>query len=393
MAAQKARNIFRRLVGKVLSGKATKEEEAFAEVYYRHFDKEEGYLQQLPPVDKKALGSQLLQRIQAGIETPAAANGRSRGYPIWLWKAGAAAAVLLVVSLILFYPKPDEPPVVAVTGRSAVTTAEGLAPGANKAILTLSDGKTIVLDSAGKGLLARQGAVQITQQTPGSLAYQANTPGTGDAQMNTIQTPRGGQFSVMLSDGTRVWLNAASRLTYPVSFTGVDRMVELNGEAYFEVAHRSGQPFKVKMKEQEVEVLGTHFNVMAYDDEPVVQTTLLEGKVKINTGLQERVLLPGHQAVVDKLGCKPVLVRPVNTDHFVAWKNGSFSFDNTDIYTMMRQIARWYDVEIHYKDSLNLRFNGSLKKDVNAATLFKMLALTGEVKYSIVNGILTIEKR
>jgi len=159
------------------------------------------------------------------------------------------------------------------------------------------------------------------------------------------------------------------------------------------VAHRSDQPFKVKMQEQVVEVLGTHFNVMAYDDEPVVQTTLLEGKVKVHTDAQERILSPGQQAVVNKFGRKKVVVRPVNTDHFVAWKNGSFSFDNTDIYTMMRQISRWYDVEIHYKDSLDLYFNGSLKKDVNAATLFKMLALTGEVKYSIANGILTIEKR
>ena len=393
MAARKARNIFRRLIGKVLSGKATKEEDAFAEAYYRHFDKEEGYLEQLPVADKEALGNQLLQRIQAGIETPGTTGLRTRLYPIGLWKAGAAAAVLLGVLLIVFYPKLHKQQVAVATKRPAITTAEALTPGTNKAILTLSDGKTIVLDSARSSLLVRQGAVQITQQTPGSLAYQANSAGSGEIQMNMIQTPRGGQFLVVLSDGTRVWLNAASWLKYPVSFTGGDRMVELNGEAYFEVAHRSDQPFKVKMQEQVVEVLGTHFNVMAYDDEPVVQTTLLEGKVKVHTDAQERILSPGQQAVVNKFGRKKVVVRPVNTDHFVAWKNGSFSFDNTDIYTMMRQISRWYDVEIHYKDSLDLYFNGSLKKDVNAATLFKMLALTGEVKYSIANGILTIEKR
>lgn len=170
-------------------------------------------------------------------------------------------------------------------------------------------------------------------------------------------------------------------------------MVELNGEAYFEVAQMAGKPFKVKTAQEEVEVLGTHFNVMAYHDEPFVQTTLLQGKVQVRTNAQTRVLEPGQQAVVSTQGSQHMTVQTVNTDHFVAWKNGSFSFDNTDIYTMMRQISRWYDVEVHFKDSLNLRFNGSLKKNVDAATLFKMLTLTGEVKYSIANGVLTIEKR
>ncbi len=389
MAARKARNIFRKLVGKVLSGKASSDEEKFADAYYRHFSREEGYLHNLSQEEKDKLGRQLFSRIRQGIRPVSSRPVISMSY----LKASIAAAVMLILFSTLYYHRSGTGRIVTDTANDSINTAESLKPGANKAILTLSDGKKIMLDSSGSGLLAQQGKVAIVQQTPGALAYH---PGSGDTTaiaLNTVQTPRGGQFSVMLSDGSRVWLNAASQLKFPVRFTGNDRMVELNGEAYFEVAQMAGKPFKVKTAQEEVEVLGTHFNVMAYHDEPFVQTTLLQGKVQVRTNAQTRVLEPGQQAVVSTQGSQHMTVQTVNTDHFVAWKNGSFSFDNTDIYTMMRQISRWYDVEVHFKDSLNLRFNGSLKKNVDAATLFKMLTMTGEVKYSIANGVLTIEKR
>jgi ferric-dicitrate binding protein FerR (iron transport regulator) len=204
---------------------------------------------------------------------------------------------------------------------------------------------------------------------------------------NTITTPRGGQYQVTLSDGTKVWLNAASSIRFPVLFTGNERKVEITGEAYFEVAKNVSKPFKVKTISSEVEVLGTHFNVNAYDDEAVAKTTLLEGLVKVSvpqTGgkLAARFLQPGQQSGITKDGRISVL-NNADTEEAVAWKNGRFQFRSADLKSILRQISRWYDVDVVYKGNVDLHFTGQLTRDDYVSKVFDKLALTGEVHFKI----------
>jgi ferric-dicitrate binding protein FerR (iron transport regulator) len=252
----------------------------------------------------------------------------------------------------------------------------------------LADGTTIVLDSAGNTTLATQGNTHIIKLNNGQLAYRdadQRTPATA-LQYNTISTPKGGQYEIILPDGSHVWLNAASSLRFPAAFTGNERIVALTGEAYFEVAKNPAQPFKVTFTgsagDGQVEVLGTHFNINAYDDEANSKTTLLEGKVKISrpqSGMQDpnpEILNPGQQAAIAD-GVGNIKVLAVDADAAIAWKNGVFSFDNVDIKTVMRQIARWYDVEVVYEGALAAeKFEGEIPRSSTLADVFKILELS-----------------
>jgi ferric-dicitrate binding protein FerR (iron transport regulator) len=200
--------------------------------------------------------------------------------------------------------------------------------------------------------------------------------------MNTIQTPRGGQYQVILPDGTKVWLNAASSLTYPTAFTGGDRAVQLRGEAYFEVAGNKEKPFKVMVGNMQVNVLGTHFNVMAYEDENAIQTTLLEGAVQVTNGGVSHLLKPGQEGRLDR-SSDAFRLLDVDADEAVAWKNGVFQFGGISIETVMRQIVRWYDVDVEYQGRTNEHFRGTISRSANASEVFKMLELTGAVHFTI----------
>jgi ferric-dicitrate binding protein FerR (iron transport regulator) len=267
---------------------------------------------------------------------------------------------------------------------------EDITPGGNKAVLTLVDGSTIILDSASNGILSQQGNVKVQKLESGLLAYTINgSPVTEneEAFFNTISTPRGGQYQVTLADGTKVWLNAASSIRFPVVFTGAERKVEITGEAYFEVAKNAAMPFKVKAAGSEVEVLGTHFNVNAYYDEAAVKTTLLEGLVKVSgpastAGQSPRFLQPGQQSAVNREG-KISILNNADTEEAVAWKDGRFQFKSADLKSILRQIARWYDVEVEYKGNANLHFTGQLTRNDNVSKVFEKLALTGEVHFRI----------
>jgi ferric-dicitrate binding protein FerR (iron transport regulator) len=260
-----------------------------------------------------------------------------------------------------------------------VVTAENyykndVAPGGNRAILTLADGSTITLDSAGKGNLVKQGNAQVTKVDAGKLTYKAvgnNAP----AVYNMVSTPAGGRYQVTLEDGTRVWLNALSSLRFPTAFNGTYRSVELTGEGYFEVSGNKNKPFRVSVNGIEVEVLGTQFNVNAYSDESSVKTTLLEGAVKLRKGGSDILLKPGEQGqTTDKEGF--VLVRNANVGEAVAWKNGFFSFDDANIQTVMRQIARWYGIQVRYEGSpTRALFWGKMQQDLN---LIQMLTGLGK---------------
>jgi len=256
-----------------------------------------------------------------------------------------------------------------------------LLPGGNKAILTLSTGQQIVLTGARNGKLAQQGDAAVTKTADGQIVYRtADVSATAEVSYNTTSTPRGGQFQVVLADGTKVWLNAASSITYPTAFTGNDRQVEITGEAYFEVAHNAAKPFRVKSNGQTVEVLGTHFNINAYKDEPLITTTLFEGSVKVIKGTASALLKPGQQSLVtekeNNLNIK--VTNNVDLDQALAWKNGKFYFTDTDIGEVMRQIARWYDVDIEYKGKVpNMRLSGSCYRNLTASKALTILEYTG----------------
>lgn len=271
-----------------------------------------------------------------------------------------------------------------------------VAPGGNKAVLTLSNGTKILLGSAANGTLAQQGNTKIIKLNNGQLSYNTFTPsasGNKNAaiQYNTLTIPRGGQYNVILPDGTQIWLNSASSLRFPTAFIGKERKVEITGEAYFEVAHNPEKPFKVSVNGTEIDVLGTHFNVNAYNDEPVMRTTLLEGSIKFIRGNDTRLLSPGQQIQVEPDG-KIRRVKDADVQQTIAWKNGTFSFHNTSIYEIMRQISRWYNVDVNFNDSLNVRLNGSIAREVKVSEVFKMIELTGEVKFNIEGRKITVLK-
>jgi ferric-dicitrate binding protein FerR (iron transport regulator) len=260
-----------------------------------------------------------------------------------------------------------------------------LLPGTNKATLTLADGSTLVLDSNQHGKIANQQNVVIKADEDGKLVYEAsrgedltkpNAP-TLSLAMNVLTTPRGGQYQLVLPDGTKVWLNAASSLKYPAAFAGNERRVELNGEAYFEVSKDPSKPFFVKTASQTVAVLGTHFNINGYADESATKTTLLEGSVKVTGDNGQSVKIkPGEQAInyANAISIK----ENVDTDDAIAWKNGKFMFSNTDLQTIMRQLSRWYDVDVEYQGKIEQKhYMGRISRNVPVSQIFEILKTSG----------------
>src|SRR5690606_13496303 len=256
-------------------------------------------------------------------------------------------------------------------------------PGSDRAMLTLSDGRILALDSTGDGKLAQEVGVTLLK-ADGALRYRMedDLPAQATMQYNMVSVPRGGEYQVVLPDGTRVWLNAESSLKFPVRFSRTSREVELIGEGYFEVAHRAEQPFVVKSSGQEVIVLGTHFNIKAYQNETHVQTTLVEGSVRVHqagTGKQ-RVLRPGQQARVNDRSFDVV---EASLEEAIAWKNKQFVFRNTDIHTVMKQLERWYDVELAATELPDKRFYGEISRNVKLSELFEMIELTSGLKFKL----------
>jgi transmembrane sensor len=296
-----------------------------------------------------------------------------------------AASVIIVVGLIVFKPfsgnKSDN-------NNSVTTVPNDILPGGNKAVLTLADGRNVALDSAANGALATQGNTSITK-SDGQLEY-ANATANGELLYNTISTPKGGQYRVTLSDGSKVWLNTASSIYYPVAFAGNERTVIITGEAYFEVAKDVAKPFKVKVNDAVVEVLGTHFNINAYDDEPVLRTTLMEGSVKVSKGNSGTVLMPGQEAQINTIG--EIKTAAANNEQTLAWKNGSFLFKDAPIENIMRQIARWYDAEIVYEAKPADHFNADVSREMPVSKLLHYLELTNRVHFKIENKKIIVMK-
>jgi transmembrane sensor len=300
--------------------------------------------------------------------------------------AYAAAVVLVIAAGIVVAPVKRKPaPAVVMAPKQDVV--RDIPPGGNKAILTLADGATISLDDCKKGNIARDGNAQIVKGgDSGTLIYHAVAGNQQAVAYNTITTPRGGQYQLALSDGSKVWLNASSSLHFPTTFGGKERSVELTGEGYFEIAKNTTIPFSITVNGVRVQVLGTHFNINAYHDEPVVRTTLIEGAVKVEMGGQALLLRPGQQAVV--AGERTVaggaerslrLDPEADVEEVMAWKEGIFNFKNLDIESIMRQISRWYDVEVVYEGGKKPEghFSGMISRNTPAITVLKMLEYGG----------------
>ena len=303
------------------------------------------------------------------------------------WYSIAAAAAILIFLSIGLYFVVNKPVQQQIAGNQIHKNDIG--PGGNKAILTLADGKEIVLTGARNGLLATQRNTEIKKTEDGKIIYtndqSLSDKSSANVQYNTITTPRGGQYQVTLPDGSRVFLNAASSLIYPTVFAGNERKVTLAGEAYFEVAHNSHQPFRVSSNGQTVEVLGTHFNINAYSDERLIKTTLLEGSVRVSRGQKTVVLKPGQQAQISDRDTDSdiSIISDADIEEAVAWKNGLFILDD-HIQPVMRLISRWYDVDVIYDGAApDDIFGGEVPRFQNISEVLKVLQLTKKVHFKI----------
>lgn len=356
------------ILDKMESGDYTPEEEAIAK-YWLH---------QLHLNDEAGITEGELDEVSAQIWSSLPVNHPKELKNSYLWqKLSAAAAILIVLGTVLYvYPdrflKETHPETVYIHDIHA---------GGNKAYLTLSNGKKITLTDAMNGQLATESGVQITKAADGQLVYIIADQKYGiRPEYNLIETPKGGQYQIRLPDGTKVWLNAASSLKYPTSFQVLkERRVELMGEAYFEVSKDKKHPFIVTSPGQEIKVLGTHFSINAYTDEPVTRTTLLEGIVKVNNQV---ILKPGEQAVY-KSG--NINVTQVNANDAIDWKNGEFIFTNESLANILRRVSRWYNVQIIYvKPQADLpTFTGSVSRFENVSAVLKMLEETSNVRFAI----------
>ncbi|MDO6435176.1 FecR family protein [Flavitalea sp. BT771] len=354
-----------------------------------------------PSIDKERVFSHI-------ISDPAFLPSEKRRW--WPRRMAAAAMLILIAgTCAYFYLTLKSPQKIAGTPAGI---KQDVSPGGNKAILTLADGSTILLDSAHNGTLRQQGTTKLIKLDSGQLAYQATTDDERGAASdklqaagnklqaasnklqaaslvgyNTITTPRGGQYQLVLPDGTRVWLNASSSLRFPTAFNGSGRAVDLAGEAYFEVA-KEKTPFKVHIYSSStgiaagsdghpahtIEVLGTHFNVNAYEDEAALEATLLEGSIKLEKGNEQVLLRPGQQAISAKSGGAIRVIPDADVDAAIAWKNGYFQFEGAGIQAVMRQLARWYDVDVRYEGPVTERqFGGQMPRGVNLSEVLRIL--------------------
>lgn len=305
-----------------------------------------------------------------------------------IWQITAAALVIILAGAALLYKtRVDQP------GGFAVQSA--IKPGTNKAILTLADGSQITLDDAIDGKIASQQGINVTKSANGQLTYDFSGDQQGDETVfNTLYTPKGGQYAVILPDGTKAWLNSDSRLTFPVVFSRKERKISLTGEAYFEVRHLKDIPFIITTGNQAIEVLGTHFNVNGYEDEQAIHTTLLEGSVKVRNILtqQEQLLVPGQQSSFNR-NKGNIAIRKANTEEVMAWKNGYFLFDDQDLPGILRAISRWYDVEIEYQYTGKYeKFGGTFSRSSELQDILNNLQELGAVHFNIANRKIIVTK-
>jgi len=355
------------LLNRYLEGRCTPEERAQVEQWYAGLLEESGW--SMEGARRQEAQQAMKHRIDRQL-------GFTQTRLLWQrsWVRYAAVLFFLAGASALFFlrkqPKPEPAPVAEIM------------PGGNKAVLTLGNGRVIPLDQAAEENIAQQGASRISKRAGGQLVYEAGgTGGDETVAYNTLATPRGGQYRLVLPDGSEAWLNALSSIKFPTTFTGKERKVSITGEVYFEITANERQPFQVAVANSNtrIDVLGTHFNISAYSDEPLIRTTLLQGKVRVSN--EGAVLLqPGQQAVLGSgAGQHPVsLLKDADTEAAIAWMNGYFQFSQADIKTVMQQIARWYDVNVSYEGKIPERkFSGEISRASNLSEVLKGLSVSG----------------
>lgn len=364
------------LLEKISDGTATAQETALYLRYCEATEKAGASTLPLPDI------TGVEQRMRANIHRRIGRK-KSRHKMIYWY---AAAAVLTGMIVLGFYLRPETSQPVP---ELATATQPDIPAGSNKAMLTLANGEKISLSDATAGDIARQAGLRIYKSDSGEIVYEATGTSTG---INEISTPRGGQYRVILQDGSKVWLNAASSLRYPATFTGGTRTVELSGEAYFEIARDVHRPFIVSTPTQKIEVLGTHFNVNAYTDNTVANTTLLEGSVKVSAAGNNGMLLkPGEQASFSQQ--TGALVKgKADENAAIAWKNGYFIFNDTYLTEVMLQLSRWYDVSVDLTTVPRMRYNGVIPRNEPLSKVLAMLEFTGNVKFNVENHKISIRK-
>ncbi|MVT08195.1 FecR family protein [Chitinophaga tropicalis] len=374
------------LYEKFLAGNCTEQEKELLAGYADGFElKEHPWKEEMG--DKGEIRSEIYKRLQDEMRP------RKR---VWLRpvvKVAVAAAIISAVVTVGFYrfffhPSPD------ISSEKKVVQRSGkvVNPGGNKAVLTLADGSEIVLDSTKNGILSSRNGVEVKQTKQGQVLYSCMLSSSkAGVSRNTISTPVGGQYQIVLDDGTRVWLNAASSLRFPVRFDGDERAVEVSGEVYFEVAKNKEKPFKVSFNGNTVTVLGTHFNVMAYNDEAKSKVTLLEGAIRISNHTGQNLLKPGMQALVGDSN-SIITTRKANLEEAVAWKNGYFVFENENIQSIMRKVTRWYDVTVVYQGNMTGKeFSGTISRFEDVSEVLDMLELTETIHFNLQGRRITVK--
>lgn len=369
------------LIQKYNEGSALKEEVNLLENWYVH----ESELQRANPEEQDYLkvNMEMWLNIQA-------AKNQKKSLLLWPRIAVAAAVLLCVAIAFYFYQQPQQQ-------LAEQLTVEDFGPGKNSATLTLADGKRILLTDAAHGTIASQAGVAVNKTAEGKLVYNADGKmSTANPVINILTTARSEQYQVVLPDGSKVWLNAASSIKFPASFAGQRiRNVELRGEAYFEVAKDKVHSFIVTTAGQTVEVLGTHFNICSYPEEEAIKTTLLEGAVKVvafagnrPTGA-ESILKPNQQSIVNKES-KVLTTNWVDAETVVAWKNGLFQFDDADIKTVMRQLSRWYDIEVEFSGDIPKEtFSGKVYRNMSLSKVLDVLSFS-QINFKIQGRRMTI---
>lgn len=363
---------FIRLAERIADGTATDEDIALYRRYCSAFAEKE-LKWNTEPGDKEAIGKTLKTRIFSTLfGTPKGLLYRI--HPV----IRLAASVVLMMSIGFGAWKGYR---WMKTGQQQVTQqktiiVKDIAPGTDQAVLTLADGTTMALDGAENRLIRQEGT--SVRQQKGQLQYTVEDA-SAPVGNNTLTTSRGGQYMLTLPDGTRVWLNAASSFTYPTRFSGKERRVEIEGQAYFEVAENPDQPFVVKVKDGFIKVLGTHFDIMAYPEEKETQTTLVSGSVRVTRGTAEKIIAPGEQAFWnDGSAAGALLVRTADIQQAIAWKTGFFEFDNADLPTIMRQIGRWYNIDIRYNRKPDDKtFGGRISRNLPLSQVLELLEANG----------------
>ncbi|WP_343523961.1 FecR domain-containing protein [Pedobacter sp.] len=383
------RSIAVSLLKKYLSGDCTVSEIEQVDQWFDSMDEVPEDIAGLSDEQRKLVEDRIFECILLNIEAKnepkiISIHKKSARVNKLLW---AAASLLLVLGAVLTWryhsQQRQQDQIVELN------QAVHIKPGGNRAVLTLDDGSSVVLTDAKIGALANQQNVSVVKTAEGELSYKIHA-GAASSKItyNKITTPLGGKYSVVLPDGSKAWLNAKSSLRFPTAFTGAERIVQMTGEVYFEVARNPKQPFKVQSGGTEIKVLGTHFNVMAYGDEAEQKTTLLEGSIHLSSGKFSQLLKPGEQALVNPSGIK------VNTncdmEAVMAWRNDLFIFKDMEIKEIARQLARWYDVQVVFKGTPSkISYTGTISKDVELSELLSMLQFTG-LKYELNGHLLTI---